>query len=120
MHDSLAVLVITKRLEGQGLEEGFFFCEHGRDLPFGGAVDARIGAVGLPTIQIGLGFFQTLEAFSLEWSFLRVTDSGFNFAFAIGILDAAGQRHNAIVCENVAIERIQRRVVEIWSEYTFF
>ena len=120
MHDSLAMLVITKRLEGQWLEEGFFFREHGGDLPFGGAVDARIGAVGLPTIQIGLGFFHTLEALSFERSFLRVTDSGFDFAFAIGILDAARQGYNVVVSENVAIERIQRRVVEIRSEYTFF
>jgi len=56
MHHALAVLVVTKRFEGQRLEEGFFFGEHGRDLPFGGAVDAGIGAVGFPTIQIGLRF----------------------------------------------------------------
>jgi len=96
MHHALAVLVITKRLEGQRLEEGFFFCEHGRDLPFGGALDAGIGAVGLPMIQIGLRFFQALEAFSLERSFLRVTDSGFDLAFAIRILDAAGQRFTTL------------------------
>src|ERR1700745_839935 len=118
MHDSLAMLVITKRVEGHRLEEGFFFREHSRDLSFGGAVDSGIGTVGLPTIQIGLRFFQTLEALSFERSFLRVTDSGFDFAFAIGILDAARQGHNAVVSENVAIERVQRRVGAIRSEYT--
>ncbi len=37
-------------------------------------MDARIGAAGFPTIQIGLRFFQALEAFSLERCVLGVSD----------------------------------------------
>jgi hypothetical protein len=44
-------------------------------------MDARVSAVRLPTIQIGLAFFQTLEALSFEWRSLRMTDTGFDFAF---------------------------------------
>ena len=41
-------------------------------------------------IQIGLGFFQALEAFSLERRFLGVANGGLDFPFAIGIFDPAG------------------------------
>jgi hypothetical protein len=57
MHRAVAELVITKRLQGQGQEGWFFFCEHGRNLPFGRAVDAGIGPVGFPLIEIGLPLF---------------------------------------------------------------
>ena len=53
-------------------------------------MDASIGAAGFPTVQIGLRFFQALEAFSLERRFLGVSDGGLDFAFAIGIFDPAG------------------------------
>ena len=56
MHEALAMLVVTKRFQGERLEERFFFRKHGRDLPFGGAVDAGIGAIRLLTIEIGLRF----------------------------------------------------------------
>ncbi len=58
-------------------------------MPFGGAVDARISAAGFPTIQIGLRFFQALEAFSLEGCVLGVSDAALNFSFSIWILDPA-------------------------------
>jgi hypothetical protein len=45
-------------------------------------VDAGIGAAGLPMVQIGLRFFQALEAFSLEWCFLGVAHGGLDFSFA--------------------------------------
>ena len=48
MHDPLAILVVAERFQGQREQERFFFGKHGRDLPFGGAVDARIGATGFP------------------------------------------------------------------------
>ena len=36
-----------------------------------------------------------------------MADAGFDFAFAIGILNAAGHGHRAVVRQHVAIERIQ-------------
>jgi hypothetical protein len=89
MHDPLAVLVVAERFQGQREQEGFFFGKHGGDLPFGGAVDARIGAAGFPTIQISLRFFQALEAFSLERCVLGVSDTALNFSFSMWILDPA-------------------------------
>ncbi len=89
MHDPLAVLVVAERFQGQWEQERFLFSKHGGDLPFGGAVDAGIGAAGFPTVQIGLRFFQALEAFSLERCVLGVSDAALNFSFSIWILDPA-------------------------------
>jgi len=46
-------------------------------------MDSGVGAVRFPTVQIGLGFLQTLEAFSFERGSLRVPDAGFNFSSAL-------------------------------------
>jgi hypothetical protein len=67
MHHPFAVLVIAERFYRQREQGWFFFCEHGGHLPFGGAVNARIGPVRFPAIQIGLPFLQALEAFSLTY-----------------------------------------------------
>jgi len=48
-------------------QEWPFFCEHDRDLPLGGAVDARVGPARFPVIQVRLGFLQALEAKDLQW-----------------------------------------------------
>ena len=49
-----------------------------------------------------------------------MADAGFDFAFAIGIADATRQRDDAVVREHVAIERIERRVVDVGREHAFF
>ena len=66
MHDAFAVLVIAKGFDRQWKQERFLFREHGGDLPFGGAVNAGVGPALFPAIQVGLGFFQTLEAQTLQ------------------------------------------------------
>ena len=45
---------------------------------------------------------------------------GFDFAFAIGIADATRQRDHAVVREHVAIERIERRIVDVGREHALF
>ena len=70
-----------------------------------------------PVIEVGLGFFQTLEAQAFQRCFLRVADAGFDFAFAIGILNAAGHGHRAVVREHIAIERIQSGIVNVGDEH---
>ena len=83
-------------------------------------MDSGVGAVRFPTVQIGLGFRQTLEAFSFERGSLRVPDAGFNFSFAVGIVDPARQGHSSVMGEHVAIKRVQSGVVEIGDQDTFF
>ena len=91
MHDPLAMLVIAKRFQGQRQQGRFFFGKHGGDLPFGGAVNAGIGTAGLPTIQIGLGLFQTLKAFSFEWFFWAWPTPDSTFPFRSGSLIRQGR-----------------------------
>ena len=92
VHGALAVVVIAERFDRQRQQRRFLFGEHGRDLPLGGAVNARVGPALFPAIQIRLRFFQALEALTLERRFLRVADAGFDLAFAIRILHAARKR----------------------------
>jgi hypothetical protein len=55
------LLKLTLSSSGSG-NSGFLFGEHGRrHLPLGGAMDAGIGAVCFPAIEIGLSFFETLD-----------------------------------------------------------
>ena len=49
-----------------------------------------------------------------------MADAGFDFPLAIGIADATRQRDDAVVREHVAIERIERRVVDIGREHALF
>ena len=117
MHDALAVLVIAERFQRQRQQRGFLFGKHGGHLPFGGAVDARVGPALFPVIEVGLGFFQTLEAQAFQRCLLRMTDAGFDLAFAVGILNAAGHGHRAVVRQHVAIKRIERGIVNVGDEH---
>ena len=91
MHRALAVLVIAEGLDGQRQQRRSFFGEHRRDLPLGGAVNARVGPALFPAIQIGLRFFRGFEAQALERRLLRVADARFHLALSIRIVHAARQ-----------------------------
>jgi hypothetical protein len=69
MHCSLAVPVIAKRLKRQRQERRSFFGKHGRNLPFRGSVNARVGPALFPAIQIRLRLLQALEAQPLSGVF---------------------------------------------------
>src|SRR5260370_34636532 len=112
MYDPLTVLVVAERFERQWEQERFLFGKHGGDLPFGGAMNASIGAAGFPTVQIGLRFFQALEAFSLEWCVLGVADAALKFSFSIWNFDPAPESDTAIVRQHVSVERAQGGVGE--------
>src|SRR5207302_423036 len=51
VHGAIAVLVETKRLDGQRSEEWLLLRKHRRDLALGGAVNASVGPVCLPAIE---------------------------------------------------------------------
>jgi len=103
----------------QGKQEGFFFSEHGGDLSFGRAVDARVGPALFPTIQIGLCFSQALETHSLERGFLRMPDARFDFSFSIGVLDPARQCGYAIVREHILKQRVDGGIVDVGNQHAF-
>ena len=115
MHRAFAVLVITEWFNRQRKQRRFFFREHRRNLPLCRAVDARIGPPQLPLIEIGLSFFQAFETESLEWCFLRVSDTRFHLPFAIGIFDPARHRRHAVVREHFLEQWVQDRIVKIGS-----
>src|SRR5215813_2252232 len=82
-------------------------------------MNAGVGPVGLPAIEICLRCLQTLEALSFKWCLLRMAHPGFNFAFAIRIFDPTGQSDCAIVGQQIAIERIEFWIVDIRLQDTF-
>jgi hypothetical protein len=81
----VSVLVITKWLDRQRLQRWLLFGEHGRHRPLGPAMDARIGPVFFPVIQICLRLFQALEPFAFQWPFLCMGDTAFDFSLSIWI-----------------------------------
>ena len=83
-------------------------------------MDAGVGPARVPAIEIGLRLVERLEAQPLQRRLLRVADARFDFPFAIGIADATRQRDDAVVREHVAIERIERRIVDVGREHAFF
>jgi hypothetical protein len=117
MYGPFAVLVIPERLERQRQQGGLLFSKHGRNLPFGGAVDACVGPMLFPPVEIRLGFRETLEAHSFERCPFRVPHTRLDFSLAVGMHHAAGHRRRAIVAEHVAVQRIQRRIVDIGLQH---
>ena len=75
-------------------------------------MNAGVGPVLFPVVEIGLGFLQALEAQPFHRRPLRVVHSRLDFAFAIGIAHPAGHGHGPVVRQDVAIERIQGGVVK--------
>src|SRR5271165_3731920 len=117
MHDAFAVLVIAERLQWKRKQRGFLFGKHGSHLPLGGAVDAGVGPALFPVIEVGLGFFQTLEAQAFQRCSLRMTDAGFDLTFAVWILDAARHSYRAVVSQHIAVERIESGIVNVGDEH---
>src|SRR5579872_3334132 len=85
VHGSLAVLVIAKRFDRQRKQCRTLFGKHGSNLSLRGSMNAGVGPVRFPAIQVSLRVLQALEALPFEWRLLRMTDAGFDFAFAIRV-----------------------------------
>ena len=82
-------------------------------------MDARVGPLGFPVIQVSLRLFQTLKTQALQRCVLGVPHAALYFPFAIRISDAARQRDGAIVSQHVAIQRVQGRIVDVRLEHSF-
>ena len=113
VHRAFAVAVIAKRFERERPERRLLLGKHHGDLPLRRAVDARVGPARFPAIQVRLRLVERLEAQAFQRRLLRVADAGFDLPFAIGIADAARQGDDAVVREHIAIERIERGVVDV-------
>ncbi len=74
-------------------------------------MDAGVSPAGFPAIQIGLGLFEAFETLALQRGLLGVSDTGFDFAFAIGIRYTARQGDPAVVLQHVPEQWIQPGVV---------
>ena len=117
MHGACAVLITAERFQRQRQQLWLLFGKHGRHLPFGSAVDARIGPARFPMVQVSLRFRQTLKPLSFERCFLRMTDAGFNLTFAIRVAHPAGHGDHAVVGQQITVERIERGIVNVRSEH---
>ena len=80
-------------------------------------MNARVGPVSFPAIQISLRVFQALEALPFERCPFCVADAGFDFAFAIRVLHSAWKRGDAVVLQHVTVQRIERGLVNIGREH---
>ena len=60
--------------------------------------------------MIGIRLRDRLDALSLERGLLRMAEARFDLALAVGIPHEARQPDGAVVREDVAIERIERKV----------
>ena len=49
-----------------------------------------------------------------------MADARFDFPFAIRITDATRHRDDTVMGEDVAIQRIERRIIDIRREHAFF
>ena len=99
--------------------EQAFLRQHGRHLPFGGAVNARIGPALFPAIEIGLRLFQSLEAQSFEWSLLGVTNARLHFTLAIGVSYPARQGDSAVVLKQIPVQRVECGIVNVRRQHAF-
>ena len=70
--------------------------------------------------RVRLRCVETLEAQSFERRLLRIADASFDLPFAIGIADTAREGDHPVMREYIAIDWIQRGVVDVRSEDAFF
>ena len=120
MHGAHAEAVIAERFDRQRLQGWPLFGKHLGHLAFRGPVDPRVGPVRVPAIEIGLRLLERLEALAVQRRLLRVPDPRLDFAFAIRIPDAAREPDHAVVGQHLAIERIERRLVDIGRQHALF
>src|SRR5258708_15535265 len=74
---------------------------------------------GCQGCRLGWGCSRVLKRFPLSGVFFGVSDGGLDFSFSIWIFDPARQGHCTVVGEDVAIEWIQRGIVDVGDEHAF-
>ena len=120
MHRAHAEAVVAKRLDRQRLQRRALLRKHLGDLTLRGAVDPRVGPVRLPAIEIGLRLFERLETLALQRRLLRVADARFDLALTVGIPHPTRQPDDAVVRQDITIEGIERRLIDVGREHALF
>ena len=119
VYSAFAELVKAEGFRRQCEQRGLLLGEHDAHLAPGGAMNACVGPVLLPAVEVGLGFFEALKTQALERRVLGVAHTALDLALAIGVAYAARQSDGTVVREHVAAERVERRVAEVRFQDTF-
>jgi hypothetical protein len=69
-------------------------------------MDARIGPALFPAVHIRLRLFQAVETQPFQRRLLRMSDAGFDLAFAFRVLHPAQQSRRAIVLQRITVQRV--------------
>ena len=117
VHGAGAESIVPKRGRRQRSEVRALLRKHRGDLALGRPVDARVGPARLPVIEVGLRVGEPLEAQPFEGRALGVADPRLDLPLAIGIPDPARQRGDAVVREHVAVEGIERGLVDVGPQH---
>src|ERR1039457_1796229 len=117
VHRAFTVLVIAEGLDGQRQQGLALFGEHGRDLPRGGAMDARVGPACFPMIQVGLRLLGAFETHALQRCHLRMAHAALDLTLAIRIRHATWHRDHAVVPQHVRVHRVERGIVDVGLEH---
>ena len=68
-------------------------------------------------IEISLSLVESFEAQSLQRRLLSVTDTALHFPFPVRVADTARHRRCAVMPEHIAVERVERGIVDIGPEH---
>ena len=82
-------------------------------------MDAGIGPVLLPAIEVALAVLEGVEAQPFERGGLGMPDPRFDFALSIGIGDPTGESHDAVMLEQISKKRVEGGIVEIGLDNPF-
>ena len=77
------------------------------DLPFGGAVDALVGDVGSPPLQVFIDLCQTLKILAFQGVVFDVFDTGLDFALVGGPVRPGRHDERTIVLGKDAQLRVE-------------
>ena len=80
-------------------------------------MDARVGPALFPAVQVALRFLQAFEANPFQRCLFRMTDTRFHFALPVRVLNPAGHGDRAVMLQHVAVERVERGIVNIGREH---
>ena len=80
-------------------------------------MDARVGPVGFPIVQVGLRLLRAFETHALQRCLLRMAHAALHLPLAIRVPHPAGHRDHAVVLQHVGVHGVDRGIVDVGLEY---